>query len=186
MAQADTITFEMEDHFQKQTNRNRTYIYSPNGVQLLNIPIKHSKEEYQMTKDVRLETAFDWQKQHFKSLEAAYRTSPFFEYFEDGLLPIFNKKHSFLMDLNFETMEFVSKCLAMPFSYQKTTEYFHEAPEYQDFRSLINGKKDLSVFEEYTQVFGDKHGFITNLSILDLIFNEGRFALDYLKQQTIK
>jgi hypothetical protein len=51
---------------------------------------------------------------------------------------------------------------------------------------LVNGKKDLSVFEEYTQVFGDKHGFITNLSILDLIFNEGRFALDYLKQQTIK
>lgn len=186
MAQADTITFEMEDHFQKQTNRNRTYIYSPNGVQLLNIPIKHSKEQHQMTKDVRLETAFDWQKQHFKSLEAAYRTSPFFEYFEDGLLPIFNKKHTFLMDLNFETMEFVSKCLAMPFSYQKTTEYFHEAPEYQDFRLLVNGKKDLSVFEEYTQVFGDKHGFINNLSVLDLIFNEGRFALDYLKQQTIR
>jgi hypothetical protein len=90
------------------------------------------------------------------------------------------------MDLNFETMEFVSKCLAMPFSYQKTTEYFHEAPEYQDFRLLVNGKKDLSVFEEYTQVFGDKHGFINNLSVLDLIFNEGRFALDYLKQQTIR
>jgi hypothetical protein len=91
MVQSDSITFEVEDNFQKQTNRNRTYIYSPNGIQLLNIPIKHSKEKHQKTKDVQLETSFDWQKQHFKSLEAAYRTSPFFEFFEDELAPIFNK-----------------------------------------------------------------------------------------------
>src|SRR3954464_161516 len=96
MAQSENIIFEMEDNFQKQTNRNRAYIYSPNGIQLLNIPIKHSKEAHQKTKDVKLETAFDWQRQHFKSLEAAYRTSPFFEYFEDTLSPIFTKKHIFL------------------------------------------------------------------------------------------
>jgi hypothetical protein len=107
ISQADSITFEMEDNFQKQTNRNRMYIYSPNGIQLLNIPIKHSKEAHQRTKDVKLETAFDWQKQHFKSLEAAYRTSPFFEYFEDEIYPIFTKKHTFLMDLNLESMETV-------------------------------------------------------------------------------
>src|SRR5215471_11239188 len=100
IAQSDLVTFEMDDNFQKQTNRNRMYIYSPNGIQLLNIPIKHSKDAHQKTRDVKLETAFDWQKQHFKSLEAAYRTSPFFEYFEDDLLPIFLKKHNFLMDLN--------------------------------------------------------------------------------------
>src|SRR6478609_4271963 len=98
MVQAETITFEMEDNFQKQTNRNRMYIYSPNGVQLLNIPVKHSGRAHQKTKDVKLETAFDWQKQHFKSLEAAYRSSPFFEYFEDSFAPIFEKKHTFLMD----------------------------------------------------------------------------------------
>lgn len=185
MAQADSITMEMEDNFQKQTNRNRTLIYSPNGIQLLNIPIKHSKENHQRTKDVKLETAFDWQKQHFKSLEAAYRTSPFFEYFEDAITPIFTKKHTFLMDLNFETMEIVSKCLGMPFQYEKTAEYFHEVSDFTDYRKLTNGKKDTSNFESYTQVFGDKHGFINNLSILDLLFNEGRFALDYLKNQTL-
>jgi len=91
MSQSDSITFEMEDNFQKQTNRNRTYIYSPNGVQMLNIPIKHTSFRHQKTKEVKLETAFDWQKQHFKSLEAAYRTSPFFEYFEDEFVPIFTK-----------------------------------------------------------------------------------------------
>lgn len=185
MAQADSITLEMEDNFQKQTNRNRTYIYSPNGIQLLNIPIKHTKEAHQRTKDVKLETAFDWQKQHFKSLEAAYRTSPFFEYFEDTLSPIFTKKHTFLMDLNLEAIEIVSKCLGMKLDFAKTTEYSHEASEYNDFRILANGKKDNSQFEPYTQVFGEKHGFLNNLSILDLLFNEGRFALDYLKNQQL-
>ncbi|MET0760113.1 MAG: WbqC family protein [Flavobacterium sp.] len=185
MMHADTITFEMEDNFQKQTNRNRTYIYSPNGIQLLNIPVKHTTERYQKTKDVKLETAVDWQKQHFKSLEAAYRASPFFEYFEDAIYPIFHKKHTFLVDLNFETIEIISKCLGMKLAFDKSTEYFHEATDYNDFRALVNGKKDLSIFEPYTQVFGDKHGFLNNLSVLDLLFNEGRFATDYLKQQTL-
>jgi hypothetical protein len=185
MAQADHVVLEMEDNFQKQTNRTRTYIYSPNGIQLLNIPIKHAKERHQNIKEVQLETAFDWQKQHFKSLEAAYRTSPFFEYFEDSLRPIFTKQHRFLIDLNFETMQIVSKCLGMPFEYEKTMEYFHEVADCTDFRSLANGKKDTTSFESYTQVFGDKHGFINNLSILDLLFNEGRFALDYLKSQKL-
>jgi hypothetical protein len=184
MAQADGVTLETEDNFQKQTNRNRTYIYSPNGIQLLNIPIKHSRDKHQKTKDVRLETAFDWQKQHFKSLEAAYRTSPFFEYFEDSLMPIFTKKHEFLMDLNLETMAIVSKCLGMDLKYDKTLEYFHEVPQYIDLRGLAQGKKDTSEFAGYTQVFGEKFGFLNNLSILDLLFNEGRYALDYLRKQT--
>ena len=183
MANAGAITYEMEDNFQKQTNRNRTYIYSPNGIQLLNIPIKHTGKAFQKTKDVKLETAFDWQRQHFKSLEAAYRTSPFFEYYEDTLSPIFTKKHAFLMDLNMETIAIVSKCLAMTPDNRVTSEYFHETPEYVDHRKLANGKKDNSQFAPYTQVFGDKHGFINNLSILDLLFNEGRLALDYLKNQ---
>ena len=185
IANAEKVTFEMDDNFQKQTNRNRMFIYSPNGLQLLNIPIKHSKEASQKTKDVKLETAFDWQKQHFKSLESAYRTSPFFEYFEDELLPIFQKKHTFLMDLNLQTMEIVSKCLRLDFPYDETTEYFHEITDKTDYRNLVNGKKDTSLFETYTQVFGDKHGFLNNLSILDLLFNEGRYALDYLKRQTL-
>ncbi len=185
MVKANSVTFEMEDNFQKQTNRNRMYIYSPNGVQLLNIPIKHSKDIRQKTKDVRLETAFDWQKQHFKSLEAAYRTSPFFEYYEDAIAPIFTKKHTFLMDLNFETIEIVKKCLGLTFETNKTTEYFHEVPNFEDYRILANGKKDNAKFDEYTQVFEEKHGYINNLSILDLLFNEGRYALDYLKKQSI-
>ena len=188
MAQSEKIVFEMEDNVQKQTNRNRTQIYSPNGIQLLNIPVKHSKETHQKTKEIKIENDFNWQKQHFKSLEAAYRTSPFFEFFEDEILPIFEKKHHFLMDLNFETMEFVSKCMRMKLDYETTTEYFHEVDTTAllDFRALVDGKKDQSQFESYTQVFDDKHGFLNNLSVLDLLFNEGKYALDYLKSQKLE
>jgi hypothetical protein len=187
MAQCEKIAFEMEDNFQKQTNRNRTYIYSPNGIQLLNIPVKHSKLIHQKTRDVKIETDFDWQKQHFKSLEAAYRSSPFFEYFEDEIHPVFEKKYTFLLDLNFEAMQIVSKCLRMKFEYETTTDYFREVDSnlFLDFRTLADGKKDASEFEAYTQVFEEKHGFLNNLSILDLLFNEGRYALDYLKNQKL-
>ncbi len=184
LAKAETITLEMGDNFQKQTNRNRMYIYSPNGIQLLNIPVKHSNQVRQKTKDIQLETAFDWQKQHFKSLEAAYRSSPFFEFFEDAILPVFEKKHQFLMDLNLETIEIVSKCLGLKLDY-KISEEFHSEFDGYDFRNLANGKKDHSVCKPYNQVFQEKHGFINNLSILDLLFNEGRYSMDYLKDQQL-
>jgi hypothetical protein len=186
IAKSDLVTLEMEDNFQKQTNRNRMYIYSPSGLQMLNIPIKHSKETHQKTKDVKLETDFNWQKQHFKSLEAAYRSSPFFEYYEDDLRQIFEKKYTYLIDLNLETMAMVSKFLKLTFNYNQTTDYFQKVPQSHDYRNLIDGKKDTSVFEPYTQVFEEKNGFINNLSILDLVFNEGRFALDYLKKQNFQ
>jgi len=186
IAKSDTVTFEVEDNFQKQTNRNRMYIYSPNGLQLLNIPVKHGSRPQQKFKDTRIEQAFDWRKQHFKSLEAAYRTSPFFEYFEDDIRPLFEKKHEFMMDLNFQAMEIVTSCLGMDFSYDKTAEYFHDVQEgLEDYRYLVNGKKDTAQFEPYTQVFEEKHNFLNNLSILDLLFNEGRYSMEYLKKQEL-
>lgn len=184
LVQADKITFEVEDTFQKQTNRNRMYIYSPNGLQMLNIPLKHSESRLKF-KDVKIEYAFDWQKNHFKSLEAAYRTSPFFEYFEDDFRPIFEKKTTFMLDLNFELFEIINQALGIHLDFEKTVEFHHDAPEFNDFRHLVNGKKDNTKLEAYTQVFEEKHGFINNLSILDLLFNEGRYALDYLKNQQL-
>ena len=185
MVQADELVFEVDDNFQKQTNRNRMYIYSANGLQMLNIPVKHSKEKHQKYKDIIIEDAFDWQKNHFKSLEASYRTSPFFEYFEDDILPVFQKKHKFLMDLNFQIFDIVNECLGIDLPFSKTEEYFHTIENMNDLRYLANGKKDTTTIKPYTQVFDDKHGFINNLSILDLLFNEGRHAVDYLKQQSL-
>ena len=185
MLQADIITFEVEDNFQKQTNRNRMYIASANGIQILNIPIKHSKEIHQKYKDIRIEQVSGWQKQHYKSLEAAYRNSPFFEYFEDDIYPIFEKKHDFIMDLNFQIHDILIDCLGIELPHTKTSEYITEDSNLVDLRRLVNGKKDKQEFKPYTQVFGEKHGFASNLSILDLLFNEGRSAVDYLKRQQL-
>ena len=182
MAKATSITMEMEDNFQKQTNRNRMYIYSANGLQLLNIPVKHLRNSHQMSKDIQLETEFDWQKQHFKSLEAAYRSSPFFEFFEDIIMPIFEKDYKFLMDVNLDTMNLVSKCIGIKTKFLQTEEYQKETG-LVDFRYLAAGKKDQTEITPYTQVFGEKYGFINNLSVLDLLFNEGRYSLEYLKSQ---
>ncbi|MCW2120210.1 WbqC family protein [Flavobacterium sp. 7A] len=188
MIQADKIVFEQEDNFQKQTNRNRAYIYSPNGLQLLNIPTKHSKDNHQKTKDILIDSDFDWQKQHYKSLEAAYRSSPFYEYFIDDLTPLFEKKYKFLLDLNYEVFETLTKCLRLQLKYTTTTEYFHEVDPnlIKDYRFLANGKKDPSTFEPYQQVFDDKYGFINNLSVLDLLFNEGKFTIDYARNQSLQ
>ncbi|MEK6450719.1 MULTISPECIES: WbqC family protein [Myroides] len=186
MLQADSVMFEVEDNFQKQTNRNRMYIYSANGIQMLNIPVKHSDDTHKKFKDTRIEHAFGWQKQHFKSLEAAYRTSPYFEYFEDDIRAIFEGKHDFMLDLNLQIHEVVNSCLGISIPFEKTIEFEKELTEdISDFRSLVNGKKDTNSFESYVQVFDEKHGFLNNLSILDLLFNEGRHAVDYLKRQEL-
>ncbi|MEC4114746.1 WbqC family protein [Myroides pelagicus] len=187
MLQSESILLEVEDNFQKQTNRNRMYIYSANGIQMLNIPIKHSKSIHQKFRDVEIEDAFGWQKQHFKSLEAAYRTSPYFEYFEDDIRPIFENKQKYMMDLNLQIHEVITECLGITLPYEKTLEYHktYDNDNILDFRNLVNGKKDENQFTSYTQVFEEKEGYLNNLSILDLLFNEGRHAIDYLKQQKL-
>ncbi|MBC7643373.1 MAG: WbqC family protein [Flavobacterium sp.] len=180
VAKSEELFLETEDNFQKQTNRTRTHIYSPNGLQTLTIPVKHASQLHQKTKDIKIENDFDWQKQHLKSLEAAYRTSPFFEYFEAELQPIFSKKHEFLLDLNIETFHLVLKFLRLNKTFSKTKEYIKQPDKILDFRHLADGKKDKSTFEVYPQVFDNKHCFLSNLSVLDLIFNEGRFSLEYV------
>jgi len=182
MIDAQSVTFEVEDTFQKQTNRNRMYIYSPNGIQMLNIPVKHDSANSNF-KDIKIDNQNNWQKNHFKSLEAAYKNSPFYEYFVDDLNPIFQKKQEFMLDLNLEVFELVNEALGISIPFEKTSEYLHEVTDKSDFRYLVNGKKDTTQIEPYTQVFDNKYGFINNLSILDLLFNEGRYAVDYLKQQ---
>ena len=99
---AGHILLEAADNFQKQTYRNRMYIYGANGRLILQVPIKHTKADgHQLYKDVRVENAFPWQARHWKSLETAYRSSPYFEYYEDALRPLFVEQHSSLLDLKY-------------------------------------------------------------------------------------
>ncbi len=180
MVKAEEIVFEVEDNFQKQTYRNRCYICSPNGKQSLNIPVKHLKtNDRKKTKDTLVENNFPWQAQHFKSLQAAYRSSPFFEFFEEDLLKIFDKKYQFLLDVNIDTFLFVCDALQIKDDFKKTSAY--EINPENSFRNLAISKTEHDYsFPKYTQNFENKHGFIYNLSILDLLFMEGGNAYDSL------
>ncbi|WP_340073913.1 WbqC family protein [Leptobacterium sp. I13] len=181
----ERVVFEVADNYQKQTYRNRAYIYGANGKQLLTVPIKHiGNNGRQKYKDVKVEYSFPWQKQHWKTLQTAYRTSPFFEFYEDDLAFLFENKETFLIDLNFKTIEIVSDCFQLKLNYEKTTSYKPEVTDIKDYRDLVRAKNEVHYpFECYTQVFGEKHGFLSNLSILDLLFNEGTNTINYLKNQ---
>lgn len=186
LAKADEIVFEVHDNYQKQTYRNRAYIATSTGKLLLNIPIKHSKDENRLRYcDVQAEDSFPWQSQHWKSLETAYRTSPFFEFYEDELKPLFTKDAPLLMAHNFEVLTLICELLDLDIDYTKSSEYFREPPQ-KDLRYLANVKRETPFkLTPYTQVFGNNHGFLPNLSILDLLFNEGPNTLHYLETQSL-
>jgi len=181
--QAEGVVFEVCDNFQKQSYRTRTKIATATGVLQLNIPIIHSrnKEGHQRTTDVRIENKFHWQRDHWRSLKVAYQTSPFFEYYEDQLYPLYHKTFEKLMDFNLSAHKLVLDCLQVDALYSFTDSY-EKNPSIRDLRILANAKKEpIPNLKIYHQLFQDKHGFLSNLSIMDLLFNEGPNALIYLE-----
>jgi len=196
LVKANKVFFENEDNYQKQTYRNRMYIYDSNGKLLLNIPIKHRSAltgepkkagKHQLYKEVKIENDFEWQKQHWRALKASYQTSPFFEFYEDEIYPLYHKKFNYLIDFNYACLEFVTDALQLDLNFEKTSEYILYPEDKKDLRTLINAKGKLKFQqEEYTQVFKEKHGFLPNLSILDLLFNEGPNTTNYLEAQELK
>ena len=186
VAQAEKVVFEIEDNYQKQTYRNRAFIAHSNGKLLLNIPVKHNKNgKRQKTKEVKVENDFPWQEHHWKSLQSAYRTSPFFEYYEDDLEPLFTEEVACLMEHNLKVFELLCELIGIDVEISKTTS-FETAPEITDLRFLINAKlKSDFQAETYIQVHQANHPFLPNLSILDLLFNEGPNALQYLENSIL-
>jgi len=183
MLNADEIVFEKNDNFQKQTYRNRCYIYGANGKQLLNIPIQKISGK-QLYKEVKIDYSYHWQSEHLKALYAAYNSSPFFEFYIDDLMELFTQKETFLMDLNIKIFQKLTLLLQENKDFTFSKEYHKELSN--DYRYLVNSKKELSIhFPKYTQVFDDKYGFLPNLSILDLLFMEGTTALIYLNKVAI-
>lgn len=186
MLKADTVTFEVHDNYQKQTYRNRAFIYAANGKLLLNIPVHHTQHNRQLYKDIKIAYTTNWQSLHWKSIQSAYYSSPFFEFYADELQPLFETQDPFLMDYNLKCFEVILECLQLKLDI-KTSTTFEKNPETKtDVRTLVNHRKEtVQNFEPYKQVFDDKHGFISNLSILDLLFNEGPMAVNYLKAQQL-
>ncbi|MHA7830450.1 MAG: WbqC family protein [Flagellimonas sp.] len=187
MVQHDVI-WEACDNFQKQTYRNRCYISTDKGKHMLNIPIKHTgeKEGRQKYIDVRTENSYNWKKEHWRTLETAYRTSPFFEFYEDDLRPLYEGNDDSLYDFNLKSIKVIGDCIGIQIPSAKTETYEVVPANYFDARFLVDAKKERNWnIGPYAQVFEERHGFIPNLSVLDLLFNEGTNTLNYLKSLSL-
>jgi len=187
MAENEAV-WEIQDNYQKQTFRNRCQICTDQGKHILTIPIKHvgGTSGRQKYKEVRIDNSYRWQQQHWRTLQTAYRTSAFFEFYEDELEPLFTRKFEFLLDFNFATIAFIAEAIGISICDEKTETYHKDFDLGLDARFLVNAKKELSfVNEQYFQVFEDRNDFISNSSGLDLLFNEGTNALNYLKAQKL-
>ncbi len=184
IAQADTIYFEAMDSFQKQSYRTRMNIATSTGVLTLIIPIKHRKDKTkrQMTFEVSLENKFHWQRDHWRSLKIAYQTSPYFEYFEDDFEPLYHKEYDKLIDFNLDCQRIILESLQLEINPTFTEEYFKSPSDQKDYRHLIVAKREPDYpLPKYHQLFNENHGYLKNLTILDLLFNLGPSALDYLE-----
>lgn len=177
------VCFEVYDNFQKQTYRNRAYICTDRGRLMLNIPIQHvgKNQGRQLYKDVRVENEYKWQRQHWRALQTAYRTSPYFEFYEDEIAPLYTQNYTHLLDYNLKSIEILCACLQLPMPDLKTSKFEQEPRSQQDLRFLVDAKRKTALEQpRYPQVFGERHGFIEQVSVLDLIFNEGPNAAAYL------
>jgi hypothetical protein len=174
------VVWEVEDNYQKQTYRNRCYICTDQGKHMMNIPIRHTggSNGRQKYRNVRLDNTSSWQLQHWKTLQTAYRTSPFFEFYEDDLEPLYRRKFDFLLDYNLQLISTLCNFLQIKMPESKTTAYEELPQRLSDGRFLVNAKAEPRPFKlKYQQLFEDRHGFIPNVSILDLLFNCGPTAL---------
>ncbi len=184
------IVLEQHDNYSKQTYRNRCMIMGPNGVIALSIPVIKLHGSKTHVKDIRIDYDSHWNKIHWKSLVASYASSPFFEYLSDELSPFYEKRYEFLIDLNHQLVDHTLRHLGLNIPVSCSVSFTGVSSE-RDPRHFIHPKKDQAVAdpgfrpEAYHQVFSDRLGFQSNLSILDLIFNEGPGALNYL-QRSIK
>ena len=175
---ADTIYIEQQEHFVKQTNRNRCDILTSNGKLTLSIPLLKSTEK-ELIGNKRISYAENWQQQHWRSITSAYKSSPYFEFFEDAFKPFYNTKFDLLIDFNTQLLQTVLHILRIKKEIVFTNEFVLNPTDSKDLReypqSLLNKKINQT---PYYQVFADKLGYIPQVSCMDALFNVGLETID--------
>ena len=175
------ILWDVHQNYIKQTFRNRTFIHSANGLQILTIPVKHSKIKFSM-QDAKIDNSIAWQKNHWRSIQSAYSSSPFFEFYRDSLEGIYIKEYTYLTKFNFDLINLILEWTDIEMKSELSKSYKIQYKNSLDLRENIENKKYSSSENIiYKQVFSDKNGFLNDLSIIDLIFNEGPNSISYLK-----
>ena len=175
-ASYDEIIWECQEHYTKQSYRNRCRILTAQGPFELSIPIEHRAPKMKM-QDVRIEYRQKWVTHHWRTIQTAYGKAPFFEHYRDSFLAIYQRKPKYLLDLNSDFFDLCQKLLGTKIGLKKNRRFTHQAPEgMEDWRNLIHPKKPLEnnpLYKPctYNQIFGQK--FVANCSIIDLLFCEG-------------
>lgn len=183
-----TIYIEACENYQKQSYRNRCHFYAADGKQSLSFPIAHSEGTHKhLISEVLIDYSKPWALQHKRAIISAYRTSAYFEYYQDELFAILDSKPERLLDLNTRLLEFFLDKIGIKAEI-RMTENYSQNTDCEDLREVIHPKRPDNILERlelnkpYFQVFAEKHGFIPNLSIMDLLFNEGPDSIIYLKK----
>lgn len=181
----DAVVVEQYDSFLKQTYRNRCIIATANGTQALTIPVEKSETEKCLMRDIRISDHGNWRRLHWNAFATAYGDSPFFDYYADDLRPFYEKHYAFLFDFNMQMTMKLCELLDITPNISASKEYVKEMESGTvDFREVIRPKHPMPdatfTAKPYYQVYAQRHGFIPNLSILDLLFNMGNEAVFWL------
>jgi len=181
LSKADEVFIEANENYIKQSYRNRCYILSTHGPQLLSVPVYLGSIHKTSLKDIRIDYSKRWQQVHLRALKASYSSSPYYQFYFEDIELIISKRTDYLIDLNMELLESLLKMLKLKPRISYTTHFEPEGRSETDYRYMISPKKKSSFIEkEYLQVFSDGGKFVPGLSIVDLIFNLGPEAVEYL------
>ena len=183
-----TAYIEQYENFQKQSYRNRCEIYGANGKLSLTVPIVKNAQHIPVL-DIKIDYSKAWLHQHLKALDSSYRSTPFYEYYRDEILEILLSNEISLFNLNTRLTKKIIELLGIEtlVNLELTTSFDIDPTDSIDFRNSIHPKKsipddinNIKKMQPYYQVYSDKYGYILNLSILDLLFNEGPNSISYL------
>lgn len=187
--QAENLVIEQHENFVKSTFRNRCEVAGTNGMLKLSIPVQGGKSHRQLFKDTQISNEERWQKIHWQTLCSAYRRSAYFEYFEDKLQPFFHKEYKFIFDFNYQLIDLIFSLLKKENHSTFTADFEKEyAGETLDLRSKFKSFHETAFGSTkftppvYFQCFGERTGFLPNLSVLDILFSEGPHASEKIKQ----
>lgn len=191
-AQAERVFVEANEHYLKQSYRNRCILLNVSGPIELSIPVSKTQPNHCPIRDMRIVYVENWRRNHWKSMETSYSTSPYFLYYRDYLEPFYTgRKYDFLFDFNMEMAEVVFRLLRLKVDLRPTLSFETHPGDKMDLRTLIHPKQRSSetypfrMFEPYRQVFAAAQPFTPNLSILDLLCNKGPESLAYLQRQSL-
>ena len=191
------VYIEACENFQKQSYRNRCRFYAADGVQTLSFPIKHEDGTHKHPiSEVKVDYAKPWLHQHKRAIESAYMTSAYFEYYRDELFAILDSRPETLFELNMRLIVFFVEKIGLKVDIRTTVDYSGDSVvmtetgpvKCDDLREVIHPKRSNDILERlglekpYFQVFAQKYGFKSDLSIMDLLFNEGPDSILFLKQ----